>query len=285
MGEEQRATKPQLPIQAFQEMEHRDEDQILAEIRGELVEEFVYSIQLQGKQVTNLSYAGVKEAVRRRGFLEILEVRTEETDKEIRALVRMRDLENRIDVLGASSAEKDKPFAYVLAVNKAERNAFSKLIPAKWYATLIQDWLQRHRPQQGQQGQEPSAPTPPEQPWEPKVPVTKEPLSQPGLRQFPLIQGTLAVGMLNALEDGYEASIVPEKPIPADDPALTGFLFPKVLEAIAEKHLGLEYRVVEGEAGVLKAILIKGKLDEAQVKELVNAARWAYSKAIERAQP
>jgi hypothetical protein len=149
--------KSQIPIQVFQAFEKRDEDQILAEMRGELIEDLVYSIDIQGRRVTNLSYAGVKEAIRRRGNLEILEVRTEETEKEIRALVRVRDLDNRIDVLGASSSEKDRPFAYVLAVNKAERNAMAKLIPAKWYATLIKDWLEMHRPSKAQIPNEPVA--------------------------------------------------------------------------------------------------------------------------------
>jgi len=92
------AEKSQLPVEAFHEMDRRDESQILAEMRGELIEEFVYSVDIQGRRVTNLSYAGVKEAIRRRGNLEILEARTEETDDEIRALVRVRDHENRIDV-------------------------------------------------------------------------------------------------------------------------------------------------------------------------------------------
>ena len=72
----------------------------------------------------------------------------------------------------------------------------------------------------------------PPQPWEMKVPVTKEPDS--AIRQFPLIQGTVAIGMINLLEDGSEASIVPEKPIPADDPAITGFLLARVLDAMLQ---------------------------------------------------
>jgi len=112
--------KQLLLVEVFHEMERRDENQILAEMRGEILEDLVYSTDIQGRRVTNLSYAGVKEAVRRRGNLEILEARTEETDDEIRALVRVRDHENRIDVLGASSAEKGKPFSYTLAVNKGE---------------------------------------------------------------------------------------------------------------------------------------------------------------------
>lgn len=108
----------QLPVEVFQQMERKDEDQILAELRGQIVEDFVYQIKVGDKTVTNLSYNGIKEAIRRRGGIENLSVTTTETETEIRALVRIRDLENQIDVCGASSAEKSKPFSYVLAVNK-----------------------------------------------------------------------------------------------------------------------------------------------------------------------
>ena len=274
------APKPaELPVQAFQQMEKRDEEQILAERRGELVEEFVYSIMLQGREVTNLSYAGVKEAIRRRGNLEILEIRTEETESEIRALIRVRDLDNRIDVVGASSAEKSKPFSYTLAVNKAERNAFAKLIPAKFYASLIQDWLQKYRAKIPERSIEEPAALP--SATQLKVPITKDPLSQTGLRQIPLIRGTFAIGMVNIL--GNELSIVPEKPIPVDDSALNSFLFSRVLDPMIEKHAELEYHVLEGDGGVLKAVLLRGRLDDGQIKELCNAARWSFEKALERA--
>jgi hypothetical protein len=41
------------------------------EMRGEQLQESVYSLRLNGRQVTNLSYSGVKEAIRRRGRLEV----------------------------------------------------------------------------------------------------------------------------------------------------------------------------------------------------------------------
>ncbi len=135
-----------VPVEVFQTLERRDEQQILEEMRGEIISDLVYSTNIAGRLVTNLSYAGVKEAVRRRGNVEILDVRVEETDHELRALVKVRDHQNRIDVLGASSAEKSQPFAYTLAVNKAERNAFAKLIPAKWLATLVREYLDRKKP-------------------------------------------------------------------------------------------------------------------------------------------
>lgn len=138
-------TEP-IPTQAesFLELDHRDEQQILQEMEGEtILGEMVYHATIQGKTVTALSYAGVKEAVRQRGRVEILSCEVTETEKEYRALVRVRDHRNRIDFLGASTADKSLPFAWVLAVNKAERNAFAKLIPAKLLASLVDAYLKR----------------------------------------------------------------------------------------------------------------------------------------------
>jgi len=42
--------KPNLPVQIFQTLERRDEDQILAEMRGELMDDLVYSIEIQGRR-------------------------------------------------------------------------------------------------------------------------------------------------------------------------------------------------------------------------------------------
>ena len=38
--------KQQLPVEVFHEMERRDENQILAEMRGELIEDLVYSVDI-----------------------------------------------------------------------------------------------------------------------------------------------------------------------------------------------------------------------------------------------
>ena len=273
--------KQQLPVEVFQALERRDENQILAEMRGEFLEELVYSIDIQGRRVTNLSYAGVKEATRRRGNLEILEVHTEETEEEIRALVKVRDHNNRIDVLGASSAEKKKPFSYTLAVNKAERNAFAKLIPAKWYAVLIDEYLQRKQIRSTPGRREETTPQPLQEEWQPKVPVTKDVVGIPGVKQHPLIQGTTAIGTITVLEDGSEASIVPEKPIPADSAPIRGFLIPRVLDTMKAKHSGFDYHLDIDQNGMLHAILVRGILEEPQIKELASAAKWAIMRAVE----
>ena len=113
-------------------------------MRGELLDQFVYRMNLRGHEIVNLSYAGIREAIRRRGGVEIMEFHVEDIDDEFRALVKCRDHVNQVDVVGASTCKKSLPFAYTVALNKAERNAFRKLIPEKLLALLIQEYQKSH---------------------------------------------------------------------------------------------------------------------------------------------
>ena len=134
------STEPNDPS-PYQIMEAKDEDQILSERKGKFLSQYVYSFTQGSRTITNLSYIGIKEAIRRRGHYQIIEQTVTEANGKIRALIKVHDLVNDIDVLGASEAEADKPFAYVLAVNKAERNAFAKVMPAKLIAEMIAEKL------------------------------------------------------------------------------------------------------------------------------------------------
>jgi len=118
--------------------------------------------------------------------------------------------------------------------------------------------------------------------WTSSVPITKDPIVREGVKQDPLIQGTASVGMINVLADGSEASIVPEHPIPVDAGPVQGFLIPRVLDAMKEKHPGFGYRLDVDRDGMLQAILIRGRLDEAQIKELGAAAKWTFMRALEK---
>lgn len=126
----------------------------------------------------------------------------------------------------------------------------------------------------------PTPTTPPEAKWVMKVPVTRESISQPGVKQYVLGQGLNAFGMFNVLEDGSEASIVPENPVDPKDPAIKNFLVSKILRELSEKTGAVYQLDVEGE--FLYAVLIRGKLEEAEIKNLVNASRWAFQKATTR---
>jgi hypothetical protein len=118
----------------------------------------------------------------------------------------------------------------------------------------------------------------------PRVPITKDPVKMDGLQQFPLTDGLQAVGMLNVLESEGEISMVPEKAVSADDPAIASFLIPRVLEPLCAKHPEISFSVQKAEDGSLAYVLVKGRLENGQVKNLANAARWAFSKAMEKTQ-
>ncbi len=282
----------------FLELDTRDENQILSEIHGDLLKELVYDITVSGKRVTNLSYSGVKEAIRHRGKIEILgDPKIEETDKTIRATIKIRDLINYIDVLGVSEADKNKPFAFVLAVNKAERNAFAKLLPVK----VITETINKYLEQQSQPNNNTQPKTKPHsqiknvtpkqtstnQPTE-KIDIdpemlelltTTQPLNDERLQQYPLTEGLNNVGMINNLYN-YTA-LVPENPnINKDHNTIKSFLLGKILDKLAEKH-PITYTVNATANGELLYILIQGILKEEQLKELQNATRWAFTKATE----
>jgi len=138
-------TETQL-AQPFTAMDCADEKQILAEMRTEFLTQFVYSYKRNNQTITHLSYIGVKECIRRladqnKCSFTLSDPKVEETSEVIRVTLKLHDNLRNIDLLGASEAPKDTPFAYVLAVNKAERNALAKLIPANFIAALIQEYL------------------------------------------------------------------------------------------------------------------------------------------------
>jgi hypothetical protein len=152
-------------VQPYQEMDVADESQILSEMKGEnFLPEFVYQFQQGGRTITSLSYTGIKEAIRRRGHYSIVDYKIEETTDKYRAIVKIHDDLNKIDALGASEADKTKPFAYVLALNKAERNAYAKLIPAKYFAELIAEKLGKTSKEADRSPQTPKDVTPTAQP-------------------------------------------------------------------------------------------------------------------------
>ncbi len=117
----------------------------MQELQGELIDSYVYRFQYHGKEVVGLSYAGVKEAIRRRGGVEILDFAVTESETEYRAIVKVRDHIKRIDVVGAATMKKSEPFAYTIVINKAERNAWRKLLPEGLMARVIREFQKRKK--------------------------------------------------------------------------------------------------------------------------------------------
>ena len=135
-------------FEIVKEVERRDETQIVLSMKADVIREWVYQIPGPKGTITQLSYAGVKEAIRRRGNIGWKPcphcnkmVHIEEDTKEIRATVYAWDYQANTGFIGAAEADKTKPFAYRLAVNKAERNALRKFLPEKAIALLIEEYL------------------------------------------------------------------------------------------------------------------------------------------------
>lgn len=135
-------------------------------------------------------------------------------------------------------------------------------------------------PEQQQESDEPPDDSHHQVAWEPWVPVGIEQVDKPGLKQIILIDGKRTIGVVNALADGTEVSLVPSKPLPVDSRPVQGFLLSKVLESFKAKHPGFDYQLAVRES-MLLYVLVRGKLEDSQVKELANAAKWAFSKATE----
>jgi hypothetical protein len=198
-------------VQPYQEMDVADESQILSEMKGEnFLPEFVYQFQQGGRTITSLSYTGIKEAIRRRGHYSIVDYKIEETTDKYRAIVKIHDDLNKIDALGASEADKTKPFAYVLALNKAERNAYAKLIPAKYFAELIAEKLGKTSKEADRSPEKPKDVTPPPTQKEPDVQV-------PVSYQLNSWIKPEIYALLNQSEEGSDIILKPKERLEAPD--------------------------------------------------------------------
>src|SRR5205807_621995 len=83
------------PLEVVLLTEKRDEAAIIAEMRGEIADSYVYSFTQGNRTVTGLAYPGVKEAIRRRGNVAIIpcdcckrHYHVDEVGDEIRAIVK-----------------------------------------------------------------------------------------------------------------------------------------------------------------------------------------------------
>lgn len=160
----------------FSIMETLDDRQIVAEVGGQMVESWVYSFTVQGKEVRGLSYVGTKEAVRQlnekgKTAIRISPERPPIVEKVMEghalfdpevgdgfvATVYGEDVQNG-GGLWVSKFEpimKKKrdgstfknPFAYEQAISKAQRNAMQALIPTTLFAEVMSAFLAKGKGQ------------------------------------------------------------------------------------------------------------------------------------------
>jgi len=127
----------------FSIMEKRDEAQILAEIQGEVIEEYFYKV----KDKTAISWIGVKELARQYGRLDTELVEMRETEDSWIVVIKAKDIEKGSGMLGTSVQSKidqynGEPDEFCLqkAFSKAQRNALKSLLPESLFAAALDEW-------------------------------------------------------------------------------------------------------------------------------------------------
>ncbi|MBA7602749.1 hypothetical protein ES703_09845 [subsurface metagenome] len=148
-------------VEEAKEMEHRDEQMIIRELKGDLkvleraLADYFYSFELRGRKVIGLSYAGVKAIIRRMGRIVILEIKVEEKQKSWFVLVKARDKLKDLEAYGAAIQPKqfqgggENPFALTVAVSKAQRNAWRHFIDEKVVTETYRAWLEEQKKESG----------------------------------------------------------------------------------------------------------------------------------------
>lgn len=158
------------PNDVYRVMDRADEVLILDELQERALDTFVYSFTSGGQRQTDLTVAGVSEAVRlmnERGGAQIgiseqppvVERETRGGEEYVRVMVFARDTRRpgsgrwgtAIEPVNFQDTKRkgqwDK-FAFTKALNKAERNALKKQIPEDFRQTIIAQYLGTHHMQE-----------------------------------------------------------------------------------------------------------------------------------------
>jgi len=139
-------------------MDKEDEKQIIAEMRGEIIKEYVYSYFKDGRRVEGLSLAGINAVSIHMAEvgnpMRVIEQNITEDAEYIKAVIKVGrySVKNDGTEVGLDSAYgakrqakfyasgKANPFAFEQAISKAERNARKKLIPEKVIVELMKQY-------------------------------------------------------------------------------------------------------------------------------------------------
>jgi len=154
-------------VAQIHEVEQKDENQVMAELAGETVEEYVYEILVKDPKThqkvrkVKLSWVGTREVARNRGNIVLDTPDIVENDESWRIVVRATDLLRNFTVFGGchqlkqmkvndygeapgeiigSHLETDD-YAFQKGLSKAQRNALSLCIPGEYAARMIDRYL------------------------------------------------------------------------------------------------------------------------------------------------
>ena len=133
------------PQDSYQMMDKKDEEQILAEIKGHMIEEYVYEFMVGGRKVTGVSYAGVKAMVTRRGGYEIISDTIIKEEGYFLAKAKIQDKQMDLQGLGLGECAIHEPFARQKAMGKALRNAYRSIMDEGQFIAFIKQWKEQNK--------------------------------------------------------------------------------------------------------------------------------------------
>jgi hypothetical protein len=307
--------KARTEVEAYRQMDALDEQQIIDEQKGHVIDQYFYSFSAGGREIIGSSWAGTKFIASKMASMghpiAVTDLVIEEGQDSYRARAKAKDLATGEERWGVAEQLKvdekgqRNRFAYPIAASKAQRNALRSFIPEVVIQEGYREWkkkrvitepAKKQEPELVSAGREeakaegttaaPEVPVPaqPSPSWH--VPVTKDQLApeqiSQGVKQHAITSGTVSQGMVNWLylaDDVCEVSAVPEKPVPSWRGPIQTFLIGKFLEGEKKAHsqdLRFEYELQEDDNGLLDAILIRGKFTQGKVNEIINAVDWAF---------
>ena len=144
------------PPEAYELLDQRDEEQILAEIKGNIITEMFYSFKMDGREVTGVSWVGTKEIARQYGGINMDFVRVDETPLAYIAICKATDTRRGTSLLGTAmqsklmqtrAGEVEDRFAYTKAVSKAQRNAIRAIIPERFLIEMYEQFKKGGTPE------------------------------------------------------------------------------------------------------------------------------------------
>jgi hypothetical protein len=135
-------------------MERKDEDQILEELKGNVIKEYIYDFDQNGRRVTGLSYAGVTHVALRMGHIHTGEPIIQEMNGGFIAKTQATDMKRNLSMWGVAFQSKtlqfrdggkiEDQFAITKVVAKSTRNALRKLFDEKIVIEMINQYRKQH---------------------------------------------------------------------------------------------------------------------------------------------
>lgn len=143
----------------YEVSERQDEIQMADELKGKVVEVYFYQFdqwdQAKRKKVkqTGISYAGVKKVINQMGNVHILTeedkwVEYDERRKLWVSRIKVRDVKKNLDSIGIASCKEEAynmEFADRIALSKALRNAWRRLIDEALIVEMGKEWLAKRQ--------------------------------------------------------------------------------------------------------------------------------------------